>query len=144
MREPVFAPFSCAGIRLTEISIKKGFNRIHFVILRLATMEINDDADDLDEDITRLQIVLQADEEKDVESDAEGELQSLHQDAGIQGKQLRNHHQVYQIPGRQYTFYTPFNVSNLLDWLSRLWHRARCLDSVFISEMFFPFAKFKI
>ena len=52
-------------------------------------MEVNGDADDLDEDIHRLQIVLQNDEEKEAESDAEGELQSLHQDAGKQGKQLR-------------------------------------------------------
>ena len=51
-------------------------------------MEVNGEADDLDEDINRLQIVLQADEEKEAESDAEGELQSLHQDAGMQGKQL--------------------------------------------------------
>ena len=41
-------------------------------------MEANDD---IDEDIHRLQIVLQ-DEENEEESDAEGELQSLHQDAG--------------------------------------------------------------
>ena len=41
-------------------------------------MEANDD---IDEDIHRLQIVLQ-DEENEEESDAEGELQSLHPDAG--------------------------------------------------------------
>ena len=122
--------FLVRELGLLKFQLKKVFNRIHFVILRLATMEINDDADDLDEDITRLQIVLQADEEKEVESDAEGELQSLHQDAGIQGKQLRNHYQVYQIPE---TFYTPFNVSNLLDPLSRLWHRACGVSTWFSS-----------
>ena len=45
-------------------------------------MEANGENDDIDEDIHRLQIVLQDEEGKEEESDAEGELQSLHQDAG--------------------------------------------------------------
>ena len=60
-------------------------------------MEVNGEADDLDEDINRLQIVLQADEEKEAESDAEGELQSLHQDAGMQGKQLSGSGKIFLI-----------------------------------------------